>query len=153
MTKKYQRRLINNKTTYLKIADSDIKNINTVIFDCDGVLINSKNSYDKCIELTISYILKNMLNKQFISFKISKSTLELFRQTGGFNNDYKFCYVVILKIISMVPSRLSIDYEQEYDMINTKNVSNSFKRLKSIKLNRINVYKKNIKTDYTKKIK
>ena len=152
MTKKYQRRLINNKTTYLKIADSDIKNINTVIFDCDGVLINSKNSYDKCIELTISYILRNMLNKQFISFKISKSTLELFRQTGGFNNDYKFCYVVILKIISMVPSRLSIDYEQEYDMINTKNVSNSFKRLKSIKLNRINVYKKNIKTDYTKEL-
>ena len=152
MTKKYQRRLINNKATYLRIADNDIKNINTVIFDCDGVLINSKNSYDKCIELTISYILRNMLNKQFISFKISKSTLELFRQTGGFNNDYKFCYVVILKIISMVPSRLSIDYEQEYDMINTKNVSNSFKRLKSIKLNRINVYKKNIKTDYTKEL-
>lgn len=152
MTKKYQRRLINNKATYLRIADNDIKNINTVIFDCDGVLINSKNSYDKCIELTISYILRNMLNKQFISFKISKSTLELFRQTGGFNNDYKFCYVVILKIISMVPSSLSRDYEQEYNIINTKNVLNSFKRLKSIKLNRINVYKKNIKTDYTKEL-
>ena len=150
MTKKYQRRLINNKAIYLKIADNDIKKINTIIFDCDGVLINSKNSYDRCIELTISYILKNMLNKQFISFKISKSTLELFRQTGGFNNDYKFCYIVILKIISMIPRSLAIDYEQEYDMINTKNVSNSFKRLKSIKLNRINVYKKNIKTDYTK---
>ena len=152
MTKKYQRRLINNKATYLKIADNDIKKINTVIFDCDGVLINSKNSYDRCIELTISYILKNMLNKQFISFKISKSTLELFRQTGGFNNDYKFCYVAILKIISMIPSSLSKDYEQEYNIINTKNISNSFKRLKSIKLNRINVYKKNVKTDYTREL-
>ena len=152
MTKKYQRRLINNKATYLKIADNDIKKINTVIFDCDGVLINSKNSYDRCIELTISYILKNMLNKQFISFKISKSTLELFRQTGGFNNDYKFCYVVILKIISMIPSSLSEDYEQEYNIINTKNISNSFKRLKSIKLNRINVYKKNVRTDYTREL-
>ena len=152
MTKKYQRRLINNKATYLKIADNDIKKINTIIFDCDGVLINSKNSYDRCIELTISYILKNMLNKQFISFKISKSTLELFRQTGGFNNDYKFCYVVILKIISMIPNSLSEDYEQEYNIINTKNISNSFKRLKSIKLNRINVYKKNVKTDYTREL-
>ena len=152
MTKKYQRRLINNKAIYLKIADNDIKKINTIIFDCDGVLINSKNSYDRCIELTISYILKNMLNKQFISFKISKSTLELFRQTGGFNNDYKFCYVVILKIISMIPSSLSEDYEQEYNIINTKNISNSFKRLKSIKLNRINVYKKNVKTDYTREL-
>ena len=145
MAKQYQRRLINNKVAYLKIADSDIKNINTVIFDCDGVLINSKNSYDKCIELTISYILKNILNKQFINFKISKSTLELFRQTGGFNNDYKFCYIVILKIISMIPGSLVIDYEQEYDRINAKNISDSFKRLESIKLNRISVYKKNIK--------
>nr|AIF11733.1 hypothetical protein [uncultured marine thaumarchaeote KM3_53_E01] len=142
MAKQYQRRLINNKVAYLKIADSDIKNINTVIFDCDGVLINSKNSYDKCIELTISYILKNILNKQFINFKISKSTLELFRQTGGFNNDYKFCYIVILKIISMIPSSLAIDYEQEYGRINAKNISDSFKRLESIKLNRISVYKK-----------
>ena len=56
MTKKYQRRLINNKATYLKIADNDIKKINTVIFDCDGVLINSKNSYDKCIELSLIHI-------------------------------------------------------------------------------------------------
>jgi len=152
MAKQYQRRLINNKVAYLKIADSDIKNINTVIFDCDGVLINSKNSYDKCIELTISYILKNILNKQFINFKISKSTLELFRQTGGFNNDYKFCYIVILKIISMIPSSLVVDYEQEYDRINAKNISGSFKRLESIKLNRISVYKKNIKIGYTREL-
>ena len=152
MVKQYQRRLINNKVAYLKIADSDVKNINTVIFDCDGVLINSKNSYDKCIELTISYILKNILNKQFINFKISKSTLELFRQTGGFNNDYKFCYIVILKIISMIPSSLVIDYEQEYDRINAKNISDSFKRLESIKLNRISVYKKNIKIGYTREL-
>ena len=152
MAKQYQRRLINNKVAYLKIADSDIKNINTVIFDCDGVLINSKNSYDKCIELTISYILKNILNKQFINFKISKSTLELFRQTGGFNNDYKFCYIVILKIISMIPSSLAIDYEQEYGRINAKNISDSFKRLESIKLNRISVYKKNIKVGHTREL-
>ena len=52
----------------------------------------------------------------------------------------------------MVPSSLSEDYEQEYNIINTKNISNSFKRLKSIKLNRINVYKKNVKTDYTREL-
>ena len=152
MARKYQKKVINNKTVYLRISDSEIKNINTIIFDCDGVLINSKNSYDKCIELTISYILKKMLYKQFIKFKISKSTLELFRQTGGFNNDYKFCYVIILKIISMIPRNVSVGYRQEYNNINIKNISNSFKRLDSIKLNRISVYKKNIKTGYTREL-
>jgi len=150
MARKYQKKVINNKTVYLRISDSEIKNINTIIFDCDGVLINSKNSYDKCIELTISYILKKMLYKQFIKFKISKSTLELFRQTGGFNNDYKFCYVIILKIISMIPRNVSVGYRQEYNNINIKNISNSFKRLDSIKLNKIT--KKNSKIEFTKEL-
>ena len=150
MARKYQKKVINNKTVYLRISDSEIKNINTIIFDCDGVLINSKNSYDKCIELTISYILKKMLYKQFIKFKISKSTLELFRQTGGFNNDYKFCYVIILKIISMIPRNVSVEYRQEYNNINIKNISNSFKRLDSIKLNKIT--KKNSKIEFTKEL-
>ena len=150
MARKYQKKVINNKTVYLRISDSEIKNINTIIFDCDGVLINSKNSYDKCIEMTISYILKKMLYKQFIKFKISKSTLELFRQTGGFNNDYKFCYVIILKIISMIPRNVSVGYRQEYNNINIKNISNSFKRLDSIKLNKIT--KKNSKIEFTKEL-
>tara|TARA_B100001123_G_scaffold62489_1_gene68374 strand:- start:247 stop:1392 length:1146 start_codon:yes stop_codon:yes gene_type:complete len=150
MARQYQKKIINNKAVYLKISDRDIKNINTIIFDCDGVLINSKNSYDKCIELTISYILRKMLNKQFIKFKISKSTLELFRQTGGFNNDYKFCYVIILKIISMIPSSISLEYRQEYNDINTKNISDSFRKLDSIKLNR--VAKKNTKIGFTKEL-
>ena len=150
MARQYQKKVINNKTVYLRISDSEIKNINTIIFDCDGVLINSKNSYDKCIELTISYILKKMLYKQFIKFKISKSTLELFRQTGGFNNDYKFCYVIILKIISMIPRNVSVGYRQEYNNINIKNISNSFKRLDSIKLNKIT--KKNSKIEFTKEL-
>tara|TARA_Y100000590_G_scaffold376315_1_gene441779 strand:- start:247 stop:1215 length:969 start_codon:yes stop_codon:yes gene_type:complete len=91
-----------------------------------------------------------MLNKQFIKFKISKSTLELFRQTGGFNNDYKFCYVIILKIISMIPSSISLEYRQEYNDINTKNISDSFRKLDSIKLNR--VAKKNTKIGFTKEL-
>ena len=62
MSKVYQKRIINNRVAYQRISDRDIRNINTIIFDCDGVLIDSKKSYDICIELTISYILKNIVN-------------------------------------------------------------------------------------------
>ena len=62
MSKVYQKRIINNRVAYQRISDRDIRNINTIIYDCDGVLIDSKKSYDICIELTISYILKNIVN-------------------------------------------------------------------------------------------
>ena len=146
MSKKYQKKTINNKPIYQKISQNKIKNIDTIIFDCDGVLIDTKKSYDKCIELTISYILKNMINKKFSKFKISKTTIDLFRQTGGFNNDYKCCYVIILKIASMMPKNLTKSYKIEYQKINKKKNINSFIKLQLIKteINKINK-KSNIK--------
>ena len=134
MIKGYQKKIINNKPLYQKITQNKINNIDTVIFDCDGVLIDTKKSYDKCIELTISYILKNMLNKKFSKFKISKTTIDLFRKTGGFNNDYKCCYVIILKSISVIPKDLIKSYKVEYQNINKKNILNSFKKLQLIKM-------------------
>ena len=146
MSKKYQKKTINNKPIYQKISQNKIKNIDTIIFDCDGVLIDTKKSYDRCIELTISYILKNMINKKFSKFKISKTTIDLFRQTGGFNNDYKCCYVIILKIASMMPKNLTKSYKIEYQKINKKKNINSFIKLQLIKteINKINK-KSNIK--------
>jgi|TARA_B100001750_G_scaffold90962_1_gene71875 phosphoglycolate phosphatase-like HAD superfamily hydrolase len=146
MANKYQKKTINNKLIYQKISQNKIKNIDTIIFDCDGVLIDTKKSYDKCIELTISYILKNMINQKFSKFKISKTTIDLFRQTGGFNNDYKCCYVIILKIASMMPKNLTESYKIEYQKINKKKEIDSFIKLQLIKteINKINK-KSNIK--------
>ena len=133
MMKEYQKKIINNKPLYQKISQNKIKNIDTIIFDCDGVLIDTKKSYDKCIELTISHILENMLNEKFSKIKISKTTLDLYRETGGFNNDYKFCYVIILKIASMIPKSFIKSYQIRYQKINNKKVLNSFIKLKLIK--------------------
>ena len=132
MIKGYQKKIINNKALYQNISQNNINNIDTIIFDCDGVLIDTKKSYDKCIELTISYILKNILNKKFSKFEISKITIDQFRQTGGFNNDYKCCYIIILKILSMMPNNLIKSYKTEYQNINQKNILNTFKKLQLI---------------------
>ena len=74
MIKGYQKKIINNKSLYQNISQNNINNIDTIIFDCDGVLIDTKKSYDKCIELTISYILKNILNKKFSGSLICSNT-------------------------------------------------------------------------------
>ena len=39
-----------------------IKNLDAVIFDCDGVLIDITNSYDQAIKKTADFVLKEMAN-------------------------------------------------------------------------------------------
>ena len=50
-----------------------------LIFDMDGVLIDESQSYRSCIQKTVEY---------FSQCKISLSTIETFKQSGGLNNDY-----------------------------------------------------------------
>ena len=152
MINTYQKKIINKKPLYQKISQDKINKIDTIIFDCDGVLIDTRKSYDKCIELTISYILKNMLDKKFSKIKISKTTIDMIRQTGGFNNDYKCCYVIILKIASMVPKDSIKSYELKYQNINKKNISNSFEKLQLIKTEINKSNKRKIKINLTKEL-
>ena len=46
---------------FVDIAKIDkIKNLDSVIFDCDGVLVDISNSYDLAIKKTVEFILKKM---------------------------------------------------------------------------------------------
>jgi len=58
----------------------------TIIFDCDGVLIDITQSYDLAIIKTTQYVLKNLGNINDaidIDFKI----IDGFKSTGGFNDE------------------------------------------------------------------
>ena len=51
--------MINYNDVYIK-NQSLLHDIDSIIFDCDGVLIDITNSYDLTIKQTVYYILKNM---------------------------------------------------------------------------------------------
>ena len=78
----------------------DIENkIDSIIFDCDGVLIDITKSYDLTIRKTTDYILKNYFeisNSLSISFEI----IDGFKATGGFNDEVDLTYAAIISIFA-----------------------------------------------------
>ena len=73
--------------------------IDSLIFDCDGVLIDITKSYDETIIRTTKYVLETLTNISDavdIDFKI----IDGFKSTGGFNDEVDLTYASILSIIA-----------------------------------------------------
>ena len=71
----------------------------SIIFDCDGVLIDVTKSYDTTINKTISYVLKEIANIT-VDTPLTNEMLLRFKSTGGFNDEIDITYAGILCFIA-----------------------------------------------------
>ena len=71
----------------------------SIIFDCDGVLIDVTGSYDTTINKTISYVLKEMADIT-VDTPLTNEILLKFKSTGGFNDEIDIAYSGILCFIA-----------------------------------------------------
>ena len=71
----------------------------SIIFDCDGVLIDVTKSYDTTINKTISYVLKEIANIT-VDTPLTNEVLLKFKSTGGFNDEIDITYSGILCFIA-----------------------------------------------------
>jgi HAD superfamily hydrolase (TIGR01549 family) len=70
----------------------------SIIFDCDGVLIDVTESYDTTINKTISYVLKEIADIT-VDAPLTNEILLKFKSTGGFNDEIDITYAGILCFI------------------------------------------------------
>ena len=75
-----------------------IKDLDSMIFDCDGVLIDISNSYDLTIKKTVDFILK-MANIDLPNI-VSTKMIDGFKATGGFNDEVDVTYSLILSVVA-----------------------------------------------------
>ena len=71
----------------------------SIIFDCDGVLIDVTESYDTTINKTISYVLKEIADIT-VDTPLTNEILLKFKSTGGFNDEIDITYSGILCFIA-----------------------------------------------------
>jgi len=71
----------------------------SIIFDCDGVLIDVTESYDTTINKTISYVLKEIADI-IVDMPLTNEILLKFKSTGGFNDEIDITYAGILCLIT-----------------------------------------------------
>jgi HAD superfamily hydrolase (TIGR01548 family) len=76
-----------------------IKQLDSIVFDCDGVLIDVSNSYDLAIKKTVDFIIKEMtqLNESGL---VTTSMIEGLKTSGGFNDEIDVAYALILAIVA-----------------------------------------------------
>ena len=91
----------------------------SIIFDCDGVLIDVTKSYDTTINKTISYVLKEIANIT-VDTPLTNEILLRFKSTGGFNDEIDITYSGILcfiaaKKLTKDPTEFILDVLNEAD--------------------------------------
>ena len=103
---KYLKLKSNNEKILIK-KDSlrKIYKIDAIIFDCDGVLIDVRQSYYKATIETINYIINNLTNSK-IDGLVTNETIHLFKRSGGYNNEWDISYAITLFIILKFPKEV-----------------------------------------------
>lgn len=83
------------------------RNMDILIFDMDGVLIDVSRSYHKTIQRTIQIYLENCLGFQKNKEDwVTDEEISLFKSAGGFNNDWDLTSGLLLYLLSIsgIPS-------------------------------------------------
>ena len=116
---------------YIDDSFNDLE-IDSLIFDCDGVLIDIKKSYDQTINATTKYVLENfagITDSIDIDFKI----IDGFKSTGGFNDEVDLTYASILSLVAAKklkydPTEFIFSVINNSDSTGIKSVENFLKK-------------------------
>ena len=95
-----------NKELY--ISDNIIQKIqkfDSIIFDCDGVLVDIRQSYDNAINETISTIMNELFGDKVNNVVTSKIHFGL-KSVGGFNDEVAVVYAVIMTLVASKKSKI-----------------------------------------------
>ena len=98
-------------TKEIYISDDMIQKIqkfDSIIFDCDGVLVDIRNSYDYAINKTISAIMNELFNEK-ISDVVNSKILYGLKAAGGFNDEVAVVYAVIMTLVASKKSNLKFE--------------------------------------------
>ena len=85
-----------------------IQKFDSIIFDCDGVLVDIRNSYDHAINKTISAIMKELFNDELGDVVTSKIHFGL-KSVGGFNDEVAVVYAIVMTLAASKKSEIEFE--------------------------------------------
>ena len=94
-------KLDTEKPTYIrKDRLSDIAKIDMTVFDCDGVLLDVRRSYNKAVAKTTIMIIDAFTDTKLPEEMFDGPLNFKYKITGGFNNDWTHTYAYIMRILA-----------------------------------------------------
>jgi phosphoglycolate phosphatase-like HAD superfamily hydrolase len=95
----------NESVLIRKESMESLQKIDVIVFDCDGVLIDVRNSYSKAVAKTTSYLIKVLTGTSLPLEIFDKDVNFAYKKTGGFNNDWSLTYALIMRILAELPEK------------------------------------------------
>ena len=103
----------------------DIIDIDVVVFDCDGVLLDVRESYSSTVARVSSIIFDAITGLKVEETLFDGDLNHVYKRTGGFNNDWSLTYAIVMKMLAELPTkhlkelnkiaRESLDYKTPYE--------------------------------------
>ncbi len=117
MNDEYLRREMGGEEAYLRRESLDnLKAANAVIFDCDGVLIDIRESYNRANSQVVAFMMKELTGSSFAENLVSRETIYLFKKSGGFNNDWDLTFVLLAIILCKLPKDFRVIFKKQFRM-------------------------------------
>ncbi len=76
-----------------------------LIADCDGVLIDSRKSYDLTIRLTVDFFLGHLTGRTLPAKYNLAGAVQSLRDTGLFSNDWDISFAIIAGVLVRLPEK------------------------------------------------
>jgi phosphoglycolate phosphatase-like HAD superfamily hydrolase len=73
-----------------------LSKVDAVAFDCDGVLIDARKSYDATIRVVVETMVEEMTGVRLRLARVAPKLISVVRRTGGFNSDWDTSYALSL---------------------------------------------------------
>ena len=111
-----------------------------IIFDIDGTLIDTRESYNKSIKKTVQFLVKYIdISKENLGKIVSDELIFKFRKSGMFNNDIDTSYALVLSILCGPPKKSDLlffieNIAQSASSKGIKSVENYLKDYSEIRL-------------------
>jgi phosphoglycolate phosphatase-like HAD superfamily hydrolase len=113
MNDEYLRREISGERAYLRRESlENLKAANALIFDCDGVLIDIRESYNRANSQVVAFMIEELTGSSFAENLVSREIVYLFKKSGGFNNDWDLTFVLLTTILCKLPKDFRVTFKK-----------------------------------------
>lgn len=112
MRERYKMMQTPDGATWIKQSQVEkLRQVDAIAFDCDGVLVDARKSYDATIPRVADQLLRMKLGIGLPWKQFAPKMITTLRQTGKFNNDWDTTYALILFSVVSLPMRVIQEIE------------------------------------------
>jgi phosphoglycolate phosphatase-like HAD superfamily hydrolase len=134
-------RLLNEeRQIYLREdAEETLRGVNNLIFDFDGVLVQTSQSYRQTIIKVVDYYFLEILGLEGEEGKLATlRDIQKFKDTGLYNNDWKLSYAFITYYLNLILKQLEqksafSNFTKRFYKFQFSNAGNFIQKLKAVR--------------------